>query len=440
MRSFAPFCAIIAVIFSCFISAAQASEENSNNLYDIMAYAYKHNPSLEAARAEYDAVQEQLLQAAAGLQPTVSATGSVEFTDTDTKGQNFFTSDGGNTSKSASIDVTQPIFTGGTTISNIQGARHTIQAQSYALSSQEQNLLYNVSVAYMDVHQARAVVDLNRNNRELLVKELDKTNLRFEVGELTRTDVAQAKAQLAEADASLITANSTLKSALANYKRLVGLDVPENIQYPALQFELPATLDEAKTLSQSNNRTVLQARSIRAAAEQGADSILGELLPQISASGSLSKVYDQSDFVEEQTQGKIGVVATIPLYQGGATQSRYREARKRETRRALEIKDAENQARQNTVRVWEDLKAARAELNARSQQLEAAQTALEGVQYEAEYGQRTTLDTLNANQEVLDAQVALTQARRDEIVAQFALAEVLGLLVPQNLGFTTIEP
>ncbi len=423
-----------------FFCGAAVSHAEENNLYNIMSYAYKHNPLLQAERAEYNAVKEQLFQASAGFQPTITANGSVEFTDTETKGQNFITSDGGNTSKSASIDLNQPIFTGGTTVANIKQARHTIQAQSYALSFVEQQLLYSVAVAYMDVHQARAVLELNQNNYNVLERELDKASLRFDVGELTRTDVSQARARLAEADAVLILSNSGLKTALAEYKRLVGVDAPADIKYPALRFTLPKKRDEAVDLALSNNRQVLQARSVRAASEQGADSILGELLPRVSATGQLSKVYDQSDFVEEQTQGRLGLVTTVPLYQGGVVQSRYREAKKRTTRRALEIKDAENQAQQGVIRVWEDLEAARAELRARQKQLEAARVAYEGVQYEAEYGQRTTLDALNANQAVLDAEVSMTEAQRNEIVAKFALAEVLGILVPQNLGFTTINP
>lgn len=412
----------------------------NESLYEALALAYQNNPTLLAARAELVAVQEQLDQAQAGFKPTITAEADITHTNTDTEGQSFITGDGGNTSKAASLNLNQPLFRGGTTVADIRAAKNTITAQSLSLSATEQGILYDVAVAYMNVLRDKAVLELNQNNRRLVSRELEQAQNRFTVGELTQTDVSQSKARLAEADAAVINANGNYKSAIAVYRRLVGSPPPIDIGYPVQKFVLPKTLEEAINLAETNNRDVLQSKFVTAAAEDNVDSIFGELLPQISAIGKLNKSYDPSDFIEEQRQGAVGITASIPLYQAGSTRSRVREAKKQANQRYLQILEAKNQARQDIISNWEQLEAARAETRARTLQIEAARIAREGVHYETEFGERTTLDSLNANQELLDAQVNYIKAKRGEVVARFALARSLGVLVPQNLGFSTITP
>ena len=292
----------------------------------------------------------------------------------------------------------------------------------------------------MNVLRDKAVLELNENNYQLVSRELEQAQNRFTVGELTRTDVSQSEARLAEADAAVINANGNYKSAIAIYRRLVGSPPPSDIGYPVEKFELPTTLDQAVNLAETNNRAVLQSQFITAAAQDNIDSVFGELLPQVSAVGRLNKSYDPSDFIDEQRQGAVGVTASIPLYQAGSTRSRIREAKKQANRRHMQILEAKDQARQDVISNWEQLEAASAETRARESQIKAARIAREGVHYETEFGERTTLDSLNANQELLDAQVDYIKARRGEVVARFALARSLGVLVPQNLGFSTITP
>lgn len=414
--------------------------ETNDGLYESLAIAYQNSPALRAARAELLAVNEQLDQAQSGLKPTVTANTDVTYTDTETEGQSFITSDGGNTSKSASLNVEQPIFRGGSTIADIRQAKNTISAQQLLLSETEQSYLYDTAVAYMNVLQSRAILALNNNNRDLIARELERAEDGFKVGELTRTDVSQSEARLADAKAKIIRAEADLRSAIAVYTEKVGIVPPGDIAYPETQLFLPQTLEEALSYAGSNNRNVLQAKFTNAAAEDQIDSIQGELLPQLSAQGSLSKVYDQSDFIDEQEQTSVGLSASIPLYQAGATRSRIREAKKRANQRYMQILEAQNRAKQETISHWQNLKAADAEIRARQTQIEAARIASEGVHYEVEFGERTILDALNASQELLDARVNLIIAKRNKVVAEFALARTLGLLVPQKLGFSTINP
>ena len=415
-------------------------EQRNDTLYDALALAYENNPQLKAARKEYLVVEEQLPQAQAGLKPRVTIDADVTHTHTETEGTSFITSDGGNLSKSASLNISQPLFNGGSTVANIKSARNTITAQSLRLSQTEQAVLYETVVAYMDLLQSKAIVDLNESNKKLAMRELERSESGFTVGELTRTDISQAEARLAEANAGVISAVSDYESAVAVYQQRVGADPFDNLAYPEKVFELPPTLEECLALADSNNRQVLIAKFVNRAAEEDVDSVSGEFLPQISAGGSLNKSYDPNDFLDEQQQLTAGINASIPLYEAGATRSRLRQAKKTANQRYLEILNAQNMTRQEVISLWNSLRAAEAEIKARQTQVEAARIAREGVHYETELGERTILDTLDSNQELLDAQVNLVIAKRNEVVGRFALARSLGLLVPQKLGFNTINP
>ncbi len=413
--------------------------KRNNSLYEALELAYRNNPSLRAARAELSSIQEQLPQAQAGFKPTITANANVIHTDTDEKGASPISSEGANTAKSASLDLSQPIFRGGSTLADVHKAKNTISARQLNLSAIEQSGIYEAVLVYMNVLRDRAILKLNQNNRALVARELAQVQNRFTVGELTRTDVSQSEARLANADANVITARGVFKSALASYRQIVGSPPPIDIAYPEKELSLPETLDEALKLAESNNREILSAKFISAAANDNIDSAFGRLLPQISATGSLNKTYDPNSFIDEMREASVGLSASVPLYQGGAVRSSVRQARKQANQRHLEILAVQNKIRQEVTTHWEGVQTAKAEILARQSQIKAAKIAQEGVHYEAEFGERTTLDVLDANQELLDSQVNLIAAKRNEIVKRFALARTLGVLVPQNLGFSSIE-
>lgn len=426
------------IVILCFSFSAQASE--NINLFDALQQAYENNSALHAARMEYKATQQELPLAQSGLKPMITGDADITYSNTQTEGQSFISSDGGNTAKSAALNLNQPLFRGGTTRADIRGAKNIITAQSLALSGAEQKVLYDAAVAFMDVMQNNAIVDLNEQNFDLVSRELEQAQAGFQVGELTRTDVSQAQSRLALAKANLISAKADLEKVKAVYRRVVGQEFIGKPNYPEKTIFLPETMEEAVSMAQTNNRDVLRAQFVTAAANDNIDSVKGELLPQISAQSGIGRVYDQSDFIKEQDQFTLSLNASIPLYQAGATRTRMRQAKIIANQRALEVIDAQQSAKEEAIRHWEDLKSAEAEIKARLSQVEAARVAQEGVQYEAEVGERTVLDKLNANQEMLNAEVDLVKARRDEIVSQFALAQGLGLLVPQKLGFSSINP
>lgn len=416
------------------LSVLNAWQNTDIDMYNALRQAYTNNPTLLARRAEFIAVKEELPLAQAGFQPSVNADADVTYTNVETDGQNFGNSDGGNTSKTIGVTLDQPLFRGGTTLANIKAANAIIAAQKAAVYAAEQQVMSDAVTAYMDVMYANAALELTKNNKNLIERELEQAQARFDVGELTRTDVAQAKARLSLAEASMTQAQGDLRSQLAVYEEIIG-NKPDlkAMALPASVLKLPAQKEEAMQLAALSNLSVIIAENVEIAAQHDVDSTFGELLPQVSAVGSLARNYTPSSFVDEQDRAVLGIQASIPLYQSGATRSRLRQAKQVANQRFLEVYDVKNQARREAATNLANWNSAQAEIESRKAQVEAASIAREGVHYEAEFGERTTLDTLDANQELLNAQLDLIAAYRNEVVARFALANTLGLLTPQNL-------
>ena len=414
----------------------QDLKQTDDSLYGYLEQTYRANPTIFAARAQLMAVQEDLTQAQAGYLPQVTAEADVTYTNTETEGNSFITGDGDNIGKGAALSVQQPLYRGGQTTSNIDVANNAIAAEQFALSEIEQTVLLQAVTAYMNLYQNQAIVALRENNRNLVAKELDQAQARFDVGELTITDVSQSKARLAQAESRVIQAQADVKGTLANFKAITGV-APHHtkLSYPVLRFDAPNDLQGAIDLALTNNRGLIQARFNKQVATAQTRAIEGEIKPQLNAVSRLNKSFTPSDFIDEQRQLVVGLNASMPLYAGGAVKSRIRQAEKRVLQRDALIEALANQVTAEVTANWEQWKAAQATNIALEAQIKAARVAQEGVQYEMEYGERTTLDALNANQEFLTAQTDLISSQTNEVIAFFTLAESLGLLVPANLGF-----
>lgn len=412
--------------------AQHAAQDQEMDMQFALRHAYRNNPVLIAARSELKATHELLPQAYAGWKPTISSEASL--TNTEIDGSNFGGGDG-STARDLVLSLDQPLWRGGRTFAQTAAARHTIRAQGAALRSTEQSVLLDAAAAYMDVVRDQALLDLSLGNQDVIAKQLEATQDRFDVGEITITDVSQAKARLARAESDVITARGDLHSSYAVFEELIGL-TPKRLAGPDMALTLPESLDEAVLVAEQSNPRILAAFHSHKASEEDVDDVFGELLPEIGAFGSWNKTYDPSPgLIDEQTTKSIGLSASIPLYQAGAVRSRVRQAKHTANQRYIEILDVKRQVRQEVISAWSDWRAAQSEINSRSAQVEASQVAQEGVRAEATVGSRTVLDTLDADQELLDAQVALVTARRNEVVARFTLLSTLGLLSPQTLGF-----
>ncbi len=409
-------------------------KDKSNTVFlAALVSTYQNNPTLKAARSETRAVFERLPQAEAGWRPTITANANVTGNTGSTK-PDLGNGDDSYLTRGAGLNLNQPLYRGGRTTAETSAARNVIRAQIAALDLTEQQVLLSGVTAYLDVLRDDALLTLATNNQNVITQQLDATRQRFEVGELTRTDVSQSEARKAGADSSVITAKATIRSSRATFERIIGYQ-PENLGFPITVLDLPKTLDEAVSYAEQWNPRVRSAEHAQRASEDDVDSQFGNLLPTVSLTGDLTKSYEPTGSLDSSDGAALGVVASMPLYEASSVRSRVREAKKVSNQRHSQILEAKRQAREQVVVAWENLAAARAEVVSRLAQVEASEVARFGVKQEADLGSRTVLDTLDAEQELLDAQVALVGASRNEVVAMYSLAAALGVLTPKTLGF-----
>ena len=430
------------------VTALAPGSARSAALEEALALAYIANPTLNAARARLRATDELVPQARALGLPTVEIAGDAGAQWSATRGQ-ATTAGGTRTATrrdtlypySIGLTVIQPIYRGGRISASINNAENLVDAERGRLMSTEQSVLLAGATAYFDVLRDSAVVDLNVNNEQVLSRQLQASRDRFEVGEITRTDVSQAESRRARSTADRFTAEGTLRSSRAVFERVVG-DPPVDLVPPSLRFYLPATREQAVEIAEALNPDVLTALAVERAARNQIDVANSERLPQLSIVGNAERGYNQSTLTDRADAAGIVAQLRIPLYQGGGASARVREARHTANQRLIEIDQARRQSREAAIRAWETLAAARAAITALEAQVRAAEIALEGVRQEALVGSRTTLDILDAEQELLDAQVGLVRARRDEAVASFQLLSALGQLTAPalNLNVDIYDP
>ena len=408
-----------------------APSANAETLSDALAKAYTTNPTLQSARATLRATDEGMAQALSGYRPSVSAVGTTSSKRQETS------ADPGNTintvPRTMSLSVTQSLFAGGQTVADVSSAGNTISAQRARLKNSEQTILLGAATAYSDVLRDLAVLDLNVNNEQVLGRHLEATRDRFDVGEITRTDVHLAEARLAGATANRIQAEGTLEASRATYANVVG-EAPTALEKPALTLPLPTTLDEAIKLADDENPAIIAATFAEKAALDSVDSTKGQLLPSIDLTGSAGRSLDTTsrDYWSNALEAKVTL--TVPLYESGSVYSQVRQARQQAAALRLDADQARRDAGAEVRQAWQNLQVARARIESIKTQVLAAQTALEGVQREASVGSRTVLDVLDSEQELLDARVNLVSSQRDETVAALTLLSTVGRLTATDLN------
>lgn len=413
-----------------------APDAHAQTLTQALAEAYNTNPQLLAQRALLRATDEQVPQALSNWRPTVNFTGQVGFqregllNDKSTTG----TVVAGTRPNLVQLQVAEPIYRGGRTVAQTRQAINTVQATRAQTLAVETAVFQSVAQAYIDVVRDQSLVEVNRNNEQVLRKQLEATQDRFRVGEVTRTDVAQAESSLAQATATLIAAEGTLAQSRANYVRTVG-QPPGRLLLPRERPALPATREAAQSLAANDNFNVISANFAELAARDNIDLVRGQLLPQISIVGNVSRAQDPSITFQGFRTNTASVLAqmTMPLYEGGAIYSQTRQAEQTVGQRRSQVDDARRAAVQTATQNWESLKAARASIQSFAAAVRAAQIALEGTQQEALVGSRTTLDVLIANQQLFTTQLQLITAEHDAAVAEFNIAAAIGRLIAPEL-------
>ena len=414
-------------------SVAMVTMARAETIEGALAKAYLANPDLNAQRAAVRANDENVPRALSGYRPRISATGDIGPQETTLGGSTSSTSSVTHP-RGGTLSVDQTIYNFGRTGNSVAAAEAGVLSARQQLRSSEQQTLLDAAQAYMDVLRDTAFLDLRRANIDVLKEQLRQTQDRFSVGEVTRTDVAQVEARLASAQAESSAAEGTLKASIARYRQVIGAD-PKSLA-PARPVEKlhPRTLDEAIRISQAEHPAIVAANHNVEVAEYQVKATRADLYPSLGVSGSAQKRWDyQAQGRELDAFALVGKL-TVPLYEGGETYARVRQAKETLGQRRLEADLARERVRAAVVASWSQLEAARARIASAQAQVEASTIALNGVREEARVGQRTTYDVLVQDQELLSARVNLISAQRDRVVASYNVLSAMGNLSVEKLG------
>ncbi|MEA3079013.1 MAG: outer membrane protein, partial [Sphingomonadales bacterium] len=412
--------------------------------------AYQNNPQLNAQRAQVRSTDENVPQALSGYRPKVSVTASagVQYTDTlATSGGTPTTlvrteTHGVNAPRSAGLTVSQTLFNGNQTANRTRAAESQVSGAREALRVLEQTVLLAAATIYMDYLRDAAIVEVQRSNVRVLEQTLKQTRDRFNVGEVTRTDVAQSEAQLAAGRTQLLAAEATLTTTRANFRRIIGNEPGQLSPGSPVDRFLPGTLPSAVELTLIENPNVTAAmfgidvNYLQVKVNEGA------LLPTLTFQTSVQQSYEQTMTIFRSFGASTVVQASVPVYQGGAEYALIRQSKENLAQQRLNLEQVRDQARANTVTAWGQLVAGKAQVASAQAQVNASEIALNGVREEAKAGQRTTLDVLNAQQALVNARVALVTAQHDRVVASYAVLTSVGRLGPLvlNLPTTIYDP
>lgn len=405
-------------------------------LPDALAAAYANNPSLQAARAKLRATDEGVPQALSGWRPTVTVGGSTGYVAGESRlvsGGRWVSNSAERVTGQATATVTQPIYRGGRTRASTHQAENRVMAERARLIATEQQVFADTIAAYVNVIQTTQILALNVNNEQVLARQLQATQDRFRVGEITRTDVAQAEAALANATAQRQTAEGNLAVARSVYARVVGFQ-PNALVPPQPLRPSVKTLQEAAAMAANNNPSVVAALFDDASAKDAIDVAFSALMPQISVQ---AQAFHNTNAQQQHTHvngGQFTANLTIPLYQGGAEHAAVRQARQTQQQTRKLVDDARRTAIQQATQAWETLLSARATVASTRTAIRANRIALEGVTREALVGSRTTLDVLNAQQAVLNSEVTLVQNLANLVTASHAVAVATGRLTARDLN------
>jgi outer membrane protein len=404
-----------------------------------LARAYMGNPDLNQQRAGTRAADEVVSRANAGYRPKVSGTADFGYQYTD--GIQFNSPIKGNTvPTSAGLTVSENIFNGNRTTNGVKQAESQVFQSREQTRLTEQNTLQNGATAYMNVLRDTAILELNKNNITVLEEQLRQTRDRFNVGEVTRTDVAQAESSLATARSNYFTAQANLQTSIGNYRQIIGVEPHRLEAARPIDVLLPSSLEAAIGIALTEHPQITAAFHAVDAAQLQVQLNEGNLYPTLDIVGSVQQSNQQQGLPDQRSfQGSIVGQLNVPLYSGGDTYASIRQAKELLTQARLQADLARDQIRANLVSTWGQLETSKAVIRSSQAAVKASEIALDGVREEAKVGQRTTLDVLQAQQTLLQSRVSLVSAQRDRVVASYAVMAAIGRLAAANLSLNVIQ-
>ncbi|HTK36492.1 MAG TPA: TolC family outer membrane protein [Caulobacteraceae bacterium] len=410
------------------LAGAVAPAARAETLADALALAYQSNPTLQSQRALQRQLDETYVQARAGFRPTVSASSSTGYSETPAANGVGYTS---RTSTGVNLAASQPLYTGGRVAGAVDAAEATVLAGRQGLRNTEQTVLQQVVQAYQDVLRDQQILAIRQQSVTVLDNQLVETRARFEVGLLTRTDVARAEAQVAASRALLAAAQAQLQNSRANYATAVGQN-PGELVPPAPLAGLPANVDEAFRVAEAENPTLQRAQIAEQASRYRVAQVRAQRNPTVALTGSagFSGPFDPLDLAHSVA---IAGVVTQPIFTGGVISSQIRAALEQNNSDRILIEQARRTTVQSVALAWNQMQAAIAGVVSNREQVRAATVAFEGVQEQFQVGLSTTLDVLLTQETLRSAQLSLVQAEHDVYVAQGTLLSAMGRLDARNL-------
>lgn len=411
----------------------------AESLQEAMGAAYLNNPALLAQRASLRALDETINQAKAGWRPSVTATGNYGYKRSVS---NFSFATSRNTKpRRWELEVKQPVFKSMQTVNSTSEARNRVNAAREQLVEVEQKILLDSVAAYMGVLRDLSVLELTINNVAVLKRQLEASEDRFRVGEITRTDVAQSKARMSRAISEKILSEATLTASRAAYRKTIG-NASADLVWPVNLPAMPASEEAALEIAKHNNPRLLAAFYTEKAARYNVKKQYGGLGPKVEMVARLGKSWENFNSTDVSATKEVLAQLTIPLYQSGSVSSNIRQSRQIENQRRLEAVSAGRDVVELVRNAWEGYREATARIVSSQDQVTANDIALEGVRQESEVGSRTTLDVLDAEQELLDSRVSLVRAQRDQSVAAYTLLSSIGKLRAEELqlGVSQYDP
>lgn len=435
----------IGLVTASLFATGFALPAQAMSLDEAIAQTLARNPSLASAQSSYNATYASQFVSLADMLPNVSAFATSTMANTDaefygTGEVNPAANIGDTDTDSYGVQVSQNLFGSGRYVNALRSKRAEIRSEAKNLVNTEQQIILQAVTAYLDVIRDQLIAEVNEQNVVVLSKQLEAVRDRFEVGVVTRTDIAQSEARLAGAKSGFLSAQARLLGARAVYREVIGLE-PENLTKPDGLPSLPESLDAARSSARAASPTLASAREMSDSGRYSAYSAIGTALPSVTVMGSHTFTEDPSSLLvgTETEVTSVQVQVKVPIFMGGRSLAGVTAAYDYRDALARNVHAAANAMERSVIVAWNNYEATTAAISARQQQIAASEVALEGVREENNLGTRTNLDVLDAEQDLLDARVTLVQAERDQSVAAYALLSSMGHLTGARLGIRAAD-
>jgi len=423
------------------MAAGAPGMARAESIDQALVHAYQNNPQLNAQRAAVRATDETVPQALSGYRPKVNVTASIgtEYTDVQTRtrtpaGPVYARAHGQYTPHSVGASLSQTLYDGQRTANGVRAAESQVSAAREGLRVLEQTVLLAAASIYMDYLRDAAVVQVQQSNLRVLGETLKQTRDRFNVGEVTRTDVAQSEAQQAAGRTQLLTAEANLNATRATYVQIIGMAPRHPRAGAPVDRHLPPNLGAAIQVATIENPNITAAMHGIDVAHLQVKVNEGALFPTVTLQASVAQAYESTLSTLKAFSASVAANVNVPIYQGGAEYALIRQSKETLAQQRLLLAQVRDQIRANVTQAWGQLQAAKAQMQSAQAQVSASETALNGVREEARVGQRTTLDVLNAQQALVSARVSLVTAQHDRVVASYTVLAAIGRLSPEVLG------